>query len=66
MVVSVHTQLGITSSENVAVEIAVVDLVASASGVGRLRERCSGRSLVVRCLSFPETDSDFEGAWLVV
>ena len=53
-----HTQLGTMSSENVAVEIAVVvvDLVASASGTGSLQECCFGRS----CLSFrPGTDSGF-------
>jgi len=42
--VSVHTRLGTTSSENVAVEIAVVGWVASVSGVWRLRECYFGRS----------------------
>jgi hypothetical protein len=65
--VSVHTRLGTTSSENVVVEIAVVDSVASVSGVGRLRECYFGRSYVVRYLSFrPETDSGYEEVWWVM
>jgi len=42
-VVSVRTQLGITSSGTAVVEVVVVELVVSAVGPGRSRQCCSGR-----------------------
>jgi len=42
--VSVHTQLGTTSSETVAVEAAVVDSTVSAVGSERSQWCCFGRS----------------------
>jgi len=42
--VSVHTQLGTTSSETVAVEAVAVDSTVSAVGFGRLQWCCFGRS----------------------
>lgn len=42
--VSVHTQLGTTSSGTVVAEAVGVDSVVSAFGAGRLRYYCSGRS----------------------
>lgn len=42
--VSVHTQLGTTSSETVAVEVVAVDSTVSAVGSERLQWCCFGRS----------------------
>jgi len=60
-----HKQLERASSG--IAEVVAVDSVASVPGFGRLRGYCSGRSGVVKFLSFQsETGSGFEGVWWVV